>query len=108
MSEAARVVKVTITTSDGPQVIHIDPEADGPMSVLVETGDGKKVTVNADGGTETEAPDGRRVSVDASGEMRITRTRAGSQARASKYGVRLGPGMQGVQIGDGNTQVNQL
>jgi hypothetical protein len=106
MSDGARILQVVITTPDGPQVIRINPEAEGPVSVLVETSDGKRVTVSDDSSTKTEAPDGQTVTVDASGETRIRRPRRTARTEGAGYSVRLGHGVRNVQVGDSNTQVN--
>jgi len=104
MSEA-RIESVTITAGDDEQVFTVDPEAGEPQSVTVTMAGGRKVTVNADGGLGLE--DGRTVTVGADGAIQVGR-RARASDLGGKYGVNLGPGARGIQIGPGNTQVNSF
>ena len=106
MSEGttARITRVTIGTGDEERAITVPQGAGTPQSVKVELAGGKTVTVNADGGLGLE--DGRTVSVDADGEIRVTGKRKAPAAGRGGYDARIGPGARGVQLGDGNTQVN--
>jgi hypothetical protein len=104
MSEA-RIESVTITTGEDEQVFTVDPEAEGPQSVTVTMSDGKKVTVNADGGLGLD--DGRTVTIGPDGAIQVKR-RARASDLGGKYGVNIGPGSRGTQIGHGNTQVNSF
>jgi hypothetical protein len=106
MSEA-RIESVTITTGEGEQVFTVDPEAEGPQSVTVTMAGGRKVTVNADGGLSLD--DGRTVTIGADGSIQVKRrARSSSDPGGGKYGVNIGPGSRGTQIGHGNTQVNSF
>lgn len=100
---SARISSVTITTGQDEQAFTVDPEAGGPQSVTVTMADGKKVTVNADGGIGLE--DGRTVIIGADGSIQVSRRKAAG-AGHGKHDVTIGPGARGVQFGTGNTQVN--
>jgi hypothetical protein len=105
MSEA-RIESVTITAGDDEQVFTVDPEAEGPQSVTVTMAGGRKVTVNADG--DLSLDDGRTVTIGADGAIQVKKRARATDLSGGKYGVNLGAGSRGTQIGHGNTQVNSF